>query len=70
VGAGQAYTDNAFVAGPDSVQYTIQGQRSDRAGQQCPAFTINFGIQPGQGGAGTLKIESTSGGGKGAKLAA
>ncbi len=43
----KGFTDNTFIAGPDSVQYTIQGQRSDRAGSASDAFTINFGRAPG-----------------------
>jgi hypothetical protein len=37
------FTDSSFVAGPDSVQYTIQGQRSDVAGLVSDIVTINFG---------------------------
>ncbi|MFN0012540.1 MAG: hypothetical protein ACKVS8_12950 [Phycisphaerales bacterium] len=37
------YTDNDFTAGPDAVQYTIQGQRSDKAGPLSDIFTISFG---------------------------
>ncbi len=37
------YTDNDFNAGPDSVQYTVQGQRSDKAGPLSDIFTVSFG---------------------------
>ena len=37
------YVDNDFFAGPDSVQYTVQGQRADRAGPNSDVFIINFG---------------------------
>ena len=37
------YTDNTFTAGPDAVQYTIQGQRSDKAGPESGIFTVSFG---------------------------
>lgn len=37
------FTDSTFVAGPDTIQYTIQGQRSDLAGPLSDIVTINFG---------------------------
>lgn len=37
------FVDSTFTAGPDSVQYTIQGQRSDVAGPVSDIVTINFG---------------------------
>ncbi len=37
------FVDNNFIAGPDSVQYTVQGHRSDAVGPESDAFTINFG---------------------------
>lgn len=37
------FTDNTFVAGPDAVQYRIQGQRSDKAGPLSDIFTVSFG---------------------------
>ncbi len=42
------FVDNTFVAGPDSVSYTVQAQRADRAGVESPIYTINFGL-PGAG---------------------
>lgn len=61
VTGNKLYTDNAFIAGPDSVQYTIQGQRSDKAGAASDAFTVNFGRAPGAGrGADSFVITSTS----------
>lgn len=59
------FTDNTFFAGPDMVQYTIQGQRADSAGQVSDIFTINFGRAGGG-----LSIESASEGAKSVKLAA
>lgn len=44
------FTDTTFFAGPDSVQYTVQGQRADSSGPVSDAFTINFGRAPGGGG--------------------
>ena len=40
------FVDNSFTAGPDSVQYTVQGQRADSAGPESDIFTINFGKTP------------------------
>jgi hypothetical protein len=43
------FTDTTFIAGPDSVQYTIQGQRGPVAGPVSEPITINFGRQgPGR----------------------
>lgn len=41
------FSDTTFFAGPDSVQYTVQGQRSDRSGQVSEVFTVNFGQSGG-----------------------
>lgn len=55
------FTDNTFFAGPDMVQYTVQGQRADQAGPVSPIFTVNFGRLPGAGGGdGGLVVLSTS----------
>jgi hypothetical protein len=35
--------DQTLVAGSDSVQYTVQGQRADSSGPVSPIFTVNFG---------------------------
>ncbi len=37
------FIDNAFTAGPDSVQYTVQGQRSDKSGAESEVFFVSFG---------------------------
>jgi hypothetical protein len=37
------FVDSTFLAGPDSVEYTVQGQRADSAGVVSPIFTLNFG---------------------------
>ncbi|GDX99897.1 hypothetical protein LBMAG48_23010 [Phycisphaerae bacterium] len=42
------FVDNTFVAGPDSVEYTVQAQRADSAGAASSIYTINFGL-PGAG---------------------
>lgn len=44
------FTDTTLTAGPDSVQYTIQGQRSDSAGPLSDILIINFGRAGGGGG--------------------
>ncbi len=41
------FTDSNFTAGPDSVQYTIQAQRSDSAGTVSNILTVNFGKTAG-----------------------
>jgi hypothetical protein len=43
----KTFTDDTFFAGPDSVQYTVQGQRADSAGPVSAIFTINFGRSSG-----------------------
>lgn len=40
------YVDSTLIAGPDSVQYTVQGQRADSAGPVSQIFTVNFGRLP------------------------
>jgi len=46
VSGNKEFVDNTLVAGPDSVQYTVQGQRSDQSGPVSPVFTVNFGRLP------------------------
>lgn len=60
------FTDSTFAAGPDSVQYTVQGQRADSAGAVSDILTINFGRGPGITGIASV----TSSGGGEMKLAA
>ena len=43
VSGEKKFTDNTFTAGPDAVQYVIQGQRSDKAGPLSDVFTVTFG---------------------------
>ena len=43
VTGSKAFTDSSFAAGPDSVQYTVQGQRSDQSGPVSGILTVNFG---------------------------
>ena len=37
------FTDKTFFAGPDFVEYTVQGQRSDQSGPVSEVFVVNFG---------------------------
>lgn len=49
VSGKKEFVDETLVAGPDSVQYTVQGQRADSSGPLSPIFTVNFGRLPGGG---------------------
>jgi hypothetical protein len=51
------FTDTTFNAGPDSVQYTVQGQRSTQAGPLSDILTINFGRGLGRSGAENFSVE-------------
>ncbi|MCB9852659.1 MAG: hypothetical protein H6819_06160 [Phycisphaerales bacterium] len=43
VSGKKKFVDTTLVAGPDSVQYTVQGQRSDSAGPVSQIFVVTFG---------------------------
>jgi hypothetical protein len=49
VSGEKEFVDDTLIAGPDSVQYTVQGQRADSSGPLSPIFTVNFGRLPGGG---------------------
>jgi hypothetical protein len=49
VSGRKEFVDDTLIAGPDSVQYTVQGQRSDSSGPLSEIFTVNFGQNPGGG---------------------
>jgi len=49
VTGSKKFVDGTFIAGPDAVQYTVQGQRSDSSGPLSDIFTVNFGRAPGGG---------------------
>jgi hypothetical protein len=51
------FIDTTFVAGPDSVQYTIQGQRSTQAGPVSDIITINFGRGAARGAGSAFNVE-------------
>ena len=42
----KSFVDDTLVAGPDSVQYTVQGQRANLSGPVSPIFVVNFGELP------------------------
>jgi hypothetical protein len=56
VSGKKEFVDDTLVAGPDSVQYTVQGQRADSSGPVSPVFTVNFGRLPD--GAMTASVSS------------
>jgi hypothetical protein len=51
------FIDTTFNAGPDSVQYTVQGQRSTTAGPVSDILTINFGRGVGRALDDTFTVE-------------
>jgi hypothetical protein len=53
------FTDETLFAGPDSVQYTVQGQRANSTGPVSTILTVNFG----RAGGGGFTISSQSQGG-------
>ncbi len=65
VPAKKEFVDETFVAGPDSVQYTVQGTRSGVLGTMSQVFLVSFGISPT--GAMTATV-STGAPGKGIPL--
>lgn len=58
VTGSKKYIDTTFFAGPDMVQYTVQGQRADSAGPVSQILTVNFG-RVGGGGSG-FAVTSTN----------
>ena len=46
VSGKKSFVDESLVAGPDSVQYTVQGQRGNSSGPVSPIFTVSFGQLP------------------------
>ena len=59
VTGSKKFVDNSFFAGPDSVQYTVQGQRSDSSGPLSDILVVNFG-RVGGGGGGGFSVSSFS----------
>ena len=69
----KSYVDDTFTAGPDSVQYTVQGMRGGVEGTMSPIFTVNFGQAPGDAGVTATVTQTLFDGvaaGGGAKMAA
>jgi len=69
----RSFVDLTLLAGLDSVQYTVQGQRTDSSGPMREVFTVNFGrlvsaatLRPG----GTMTATVRGGGGMNASDAA
>lgn len=54
------FIDTTFNAGPDSVQYTVQGQRSTQSGPVSDILTINFGRGLGRSGAENFSVDGGS----------
>lgn len=52
------FVDNSFIAGPDSLQYQVQGQRADSASPVSEIFTLRFG-RSGPGRAVTIESAQT-----------
>ncbi len=59
VSGKKTFVDDTLIAGPDSVQYTVQGQRADSSGPVSEIFTVNFGQLPGGGRTATV-VEGNS----------
>jgi len=49
VSGKKKFVDTTLIAGPDSVQYTVQGQRADSTGPLSQVFIVTFGQLPGGG---------------------
>lgn len=56
----KSFVDTTFTAGPDSVQYQVQGTRSDSTGPMSEILVVTFG----RTGGGGFTIASQSEGGK------
>lgn len=70
-GGSKMFVDTTFIAGPDSVQYTVQGQRAGLSGPVSDVFLVTFGQPGGGGGGGDSGLTVTSlGPAEPAKLAA
>ncbi len=54
------YTDTTLFAGPDSVQYTVQAQRSGLSGPVSAILTVNFGRLPGGAVTTTTTTDATA----------
>jgi hypothetical protein len=59
VAGTKEFVDETLIAGPDSVQYTVQGQRGASSGPLSPIFVVNFGQAPGGGFVATVTSTPT-----------
>jgi hypothetical protein len=49
VTGSKKFVDTTLIAGPDTVQYTVQGQRADQTGPMSQVFMVTFGRTPSGG---------------------
>lgn len=59
VSGKKSFVDTTLMPGPESVQYTVQGQRADSSGPVSAIFTVNFGQL--SGGARTATVNTAGG---------
>jgi len=64
-GGEKTFVDASFQAGPDSVEYTVQGVRSGETGPLSSIFTVHFGVPSDSGAVTAFVTERSSGGGAG-----
>ena len=62
VTGSKRFTDTTLTAGPDTVQYTVQAQRSSLAGPVSSILTVNFGRTGGGGMSGLYSVKIGDGG--------
>ena len=60
VAGKKSFVDTSLVAGPDSVQYVVQGQRAEQVGPASPLFTVNFGRLPNGGRTASVTANATT----------
>ena len=65
----KSFVDETFAAGPDSVQYMIQAQRSGVFGEESDIFIVNFGQSPGGAEANEAGVFTLVGSGQAKKAA-
>jgi len=70
VSGTKEFVDTTLAAGPDWVQYTVQGQRANVSGPVSPVFLVNFGNAPDGSPFATVSTSSVNGSGLNASDAA
>jgi hypothetical protein len=60
VTGSKKFTDSTLVAGPDWVQYQVQGQRSDLPGPVSDTLLVSFGQAGGGGGGFTITSQTSA----------